>query len=116
VEKQIGEINERELQLTQAINRLAEITTHIANKQRDFHNWQFAVNRQLLGQQNCKFKNEDWYKKIGIKRSLNARDTQREIEEYNVRKLILNALKNLKNIPDLRKILFIQAGFKEESW
>jgi len=38
VEKQIGEINERELQLTQAINRLAEITTHIANKQRDFHN------------------------------------------------------------------------------
>jgi len=34
--------------------------------------------------------------------SINARDTQREIEEYNLRKLILNTLKNLKSIPDLR--------------
>jgi len=33
--------------------------------------------------------------------SINARDTQREIEEYNVRKLILNTLKNLKSIPDV---------------
>jgi len=34
--------------------------------------------------------------------SINVRDTQREIEEYNLRKLILNTLKNLKSIPDLR--------------
>jgi len=30
--------------------------------------------------------------------SINARDTQREIEEYNQRKLLLNTLKSLKNI------------------
>jgi len=34
--------------------------------------------------------------------SINAGDTQREIEEYYVRKLILNTLKGLKTIPDLR--------------
>jgi len=34
--------------------------------------------------------------------SINAGVTQREIEEYNVRKLILNSLKTLKTIPDLR--------------
>ena len=41
VEKQFGEINERELQLVQAINRLAEIITHIANKQKRFS--KFAI-------------------------------------------------------------------------
>ena len=34
--------------------------------------------------------------------SQNARETQRSIEEYNSRKLILQALKTLKNIPSLR--------------
>ena len=53
VEDQITEINERELQLTQAINRLAEITAHIGRKQEDFQNLQFAVDKQLLEQQNC---------------------------------------------------------------
>jgi len=38
VEDKISEINERELQLTQAINRLAEITAHIGRKQEDFQN------------------------------------------------------------------------------
>jgi len=47
----VREINETELQLTQAIKRLAEITAHLASKQDDFQNLQFAVNRQLLEQQ-----------------------------------------------------------------
>jgi len=34
--------------------------------------------------------------------SYNARETQRSLEEYNSRKLILQALKSLKNIPSLR--------------
>jgi len=51
IEDQVREINETELQLTQAINRLAEITAHLASKQDDFQNLQFAVNRQLLEQQ-----------------------------------------------------------------
>jgi len=51
VEDQISEINERELQLTRAINRLAEITAHIGRKQEHFQNLQFAVDKQLLEQQ-----------------------------------------------------------------
>jgi len=34
--------------------------------------------------------------------SINARDTQKEIEEYNIRKLILNTLKSLKSITNIR--------------
>jgi len=47
IEDQISEINERELQLTRAINRLAEITTHIGRKQEDFQNLQFAVDKHF---------------------------------------------------------------------
>ena len=36
VEDRISEINERELQLTRAINRLAEITTHIVENRKTF--------------------------------------------------------------------------------
>ena len=36
IEDQISEINERELQLTRAINRLAEITTHIVENRKTF--------------------------------------------------------------------------------
>jgi len=100
VEDQITEINERELQLTQAINRLAEITAHIGRKQEDFQNVQFAVDKQLLEQQIANTRMMIENRKLAL--SINARDTQREIEEYNLRKLILNTLKNLKSIPDLR--------------
>jgi len=37
--------------------------------------------------------------------SQNARETQRSVEEYNFRKLILQALKRLKNIP-LKKNIY----------
>jgi len=92
VEGQISEINERELQLTRAINRLAEITAHIGRKQEDFQNLQFAVNKQLLEQQIANTRMVIENRKLAL--SINARDTQREIEEYNLRKLILNTLKS----------------------
>jgi len=100
VEDQISQINERELQLTRAINRLAEITAHIGRKQEDFQNLQFAIDKQLLEQQIADTRTVIENRKLAL--SINARDTQREIEEYNLRKLILNTLKSLKSIPDLR--------------
>jgi len=100
VEKQISEINERELQLTQAINRLAEITVNIGHKQEDFQNLQFSVDKQLLEQQIAYTRMMIENRKLAL--SIIARDTQREIEEYNLRKLILNTLKNFKSISDLR--------------
>jgi len=101
VEDRISEINERELQLTRAINRLAEITAHIGRKQEDFQNLQFAVDKQLLEQQISNTRMVIENRKLAL--SINARDTQREIEEYNLRKPTLNTLKSLKSIPDLRK-------------
>ena len=100
VEKQISEINERELQLTQAINRLAEITVNIGHKQEDFQNLQFSVDKQLLEQQIANTRMMIENRKLAL--SINARDTQRETEEYNIQKLILNTLKSLKSIPHLR--------------
>ena len=99
VEDQISEINERELQLTQAINGLAEITTHIGRKLEDFQNLQFAVDKQLLEQQIANTRMMIENRKLAL--SINARDTQRETEEYNIQKLILNTLKSLKSIPDV---------------
>jgi len=101
VEEQISEINERELQLTQAINHLVEITAHLGQKQEDFHNLQFAEDKQLLEQQIANTKLMIENRKLAL--SIDARDTQREIEEYNLQKLVLNNLKNQINIPDLRK-------------
>jgi len=51
MEDQVREINEKESQLTQSLNRLAEITAHLAGKQEEFQNLQFAVDQQLLEQQ-----------------------------------------------------------------
>ena len=66
----------------------------------NFQNLQFAVNRQLLEQQIANSRMIIENRRLAL--SINARDTQREIEEYNVRKLMLNTLKRLKTIPDLR--------------
>ena len=68
----------------------------------NFQNLQFAVNRQLLEQQIANSRMIIENRRLAL--SINARDTQREIEEYNVRKLILNALKSLKSIPDIRNV------------
>ena len=89
-------MNERELQLTRVINRLAEITAHIGRKQENLQNLQFAADKQLLEQQIANTRMVIGNRKLAL--SINARDTQREIEEYNQRKLLLNTLKSLKNI------------------
>jgi len=81
IEDQVQEINEKGLQLTRAVNRLAEIISHIASKQDDFQNLQFAVNRELLEQQIANSRMIIENRKIAL--SINAIDTQREIEEYN---------------------------------
>ena len=88
------------MQLTQAINHLAEITAHLAGKQEDFQNLQFAINQQLLERQIANSRMIIENRRLAL--SINARDTQREIEEYDVRKLILNTLKSLKSFPDIR--------------
>ena len=77
VEDQISEINERELQLTQAINRLAEITAHLGRKQEDFQNLQFAVDKQHLEQQIANTRMVIENQKLAL--SINARDTQRNL-------------------------------------
>ena len=60
----------------------------------------FSFNRQLLQQQIITTRRSIENRKLIF--SQNARETQRSIEEYNSRKLILQALKRLKNIPLLR--------------
>jgi len=60
----------------------------------------FSFNRQLLEQQIITTRRSIENRKLIM--SHNARETQRSIEEYYSRKLILNALKTLKNIPYLR--------------
>ena len=73
------------MQLTQAINHLAEITAHLAGKQEDFQNLQFAINQQLLERQIANSRMIIENRRLAL--SINARDTQREIEEYDVRTL-----------------------------
>jgi len=69
------------LQLTQAINHLAEITAHLASEQEDFQNLQFAINQQLLERQIANSRMIIENRRLAV--SINARDTLREIEEYN---------------------------------
>jgi len=100
IEDQVRDINEEKLQLPQSLNRLAEITAHLASKQEDFQNLQLSADQQLLQQQISNPRMIIENRRLAS--SINAGDTQREIEEYYVRKLILNTLKGLKTIPDLR--------------
>jgi len=59
-----------------------------------------SFNRQLLEHQIITTRRSIEIRKLIL--SQNARETQRSIKEYNSRKLILQALKTLKNIPSLR--------------
>jgi len=59
-----------------------------------------SFNRQLLKQQIITTRRSIENRKLIL--SQNAHATQLAIKEYNSRKLILQALKNLKNIPCLR--------------
>ena len=57
----------------------------------------FSFNRQLIEQQIITTRRSIENRKLIL--SQNVRETQRSIEEYNSRKLILQAHKRLKNIP-----------------
>jgi len=78
IEDQVREINEKELQLTQSLNRLAEITAHLAGKQEDIQNLQFAVDQQLLEQQISNSRMIIENRRLAL--SINTGDTQREIK------------------------------------
>jgi len=112
IEDQVREINEKESQLTQSLSCLAEITSHLAGKQEDFQNLQFSVDQQLLEQQIANSRMIIENRRLAL--SINVRDTQREIEEYNIRKLILNTLKSLKPFLVLERIQFTRIEFTEE--
>ena len=78
IEDQVREINEKELQLTQSLNRLAEITAHLAGKQEDIQNLQFAVDQQLLEQQISNSRMIIENRRLAL--SINTGDAQREIK------------------------------------
>jgi len=72
----------------------------LANRQQRFETFVLSFNRQLFEQQIITTKRSIENRKLILSR--NAHATQRSIEEYNSIKLILQALKKLKNIPSLR--------------
>jgi len=74
-----------------------ELTWHIDNK--DLKTL-FSFNRQRLEQQIITTRRSIKNRKLIL--SQNVREKKSSIEEYNSRKLILQALKTLKTIPSLR--------------
>jgi len=100
VKKQVTELQTQQLELANAIATLSRVTAKSANRQQRFENFIFSFNRQLLEQQSITTRRSIENKKVIM--SQNARKTQRSIEEYTSRKLILQALKTSKNIPSLR--------------
>jgi len=93
------ELQTQQLELANAIATLSRVTANLANRQQRFENFMFSFNRQLE-QQIITTRRSIENRKLIL--SQNAQETQRSIEEYNSRKLILQALKTLKNIPSLR--------------
>ena len=100
VEDQVTDLQIQQLELANAIATLSRVTANLANRQQRFENFVLSFNRQLLEQQIITTKRSIENRKLIL--SQNAQATQRSIEEYNSRKLILQALKKLKNIPSLR--------------
>jgi len=100
VEDQVAKVQEQEVELANAIATLSKVTANLANRQQRFENFMFSFNRHLLEQQIITTRQSIENRKVIM--SHNARETQRSTEEYNSQKLILNALKTLKNIPYLR--------------
>jgi len=96
----VTKLQAQELELANAIATLSRVTANLANRQQRFENFMFSFNRQLLEEQIITTRRSTENRKLIM--SQNARETQRSIEENNSRKLILQALKTLKNIPSLR--------------
>ena len=97
VEDQVSELQVQQLELAKAIATLSRITANLANRQQRFETYILAFNEQLLKQQIATTRRSIENRKLIL--SQNAHETQMAIKEYNSRKLILQALKNLKTIP-----------------
>jgi len=100
VEDQVTELQTQQLELANVIATLSTVTANLANRQQRFENFMFSFNRQLLEQQIITMRRSIKNRKLVL--SLNARETQRSVDKYDSRKLILQALKTLKNISSLR--------------
>jgi len=100
VEDQVTDLQIQQLELANAIATPSRVTANLANSQQRFENFVLAFNRQLLEQQIITTRRSIEKRKLIL--SQNAHATQLAIKEYNARKLILQALKKLKNIPSLR--------------
>jgi len=93
---QIEKLQEQELKLANALATLARETSNLANRQQRFENFIFSFNQQLLEQKIITTRRSIEIRKLIT--SQNAYETQCDIEEYNPRKLILQALKKTKEI------------------
>jgi len=101
VEDQVTYLQIQQLELANAIATLSRVTANLANRQQRFENFVLSFNRQLLEQQQIIMTKRSIENKKLIS-SQNSHATQPSIEEYNSRKLILQALKKLKNNPSMR--------------
>jgi len=90
VEDQVSDLQIQQLELANAIATLSRVTANLANRKQRFENFVLSFNRQLLEQQIITTKRSIENRKLIL--SQNAHATQRAIEEYNSRKLILQAL------------------------
>ena len=111
VEDQVTELQTQHLELTNAIATLSRVNANLANRQQRFENFMFSFDRQLLEPQIITTRRSIENRKLIM--SQNARETQRSIIEYSSRKLILQALKTLKNIPSLRNNTFYRNQIAE---
>jgi len=100
IESQVSELQTQQMELAKAIATLSRITANLANRQHRFETFILAFNEQLLKQQIVTTRRSIENRKLILSR--NAHATQIALKEYNSRKLILQTLKTLKNIPALK--------------
>ena len=101
IENQVSELQTQQIELAKAIATLSRVTADLANRQHKFETYILAFNEQLLKQQQIVTTRRSIENRKLIL-SQNAHETQRALKEYNSRKLILQTLKTLKNIPALK--------------
>jgi len=100
IENQVSELQTQQIELAKAIATLSRVAADLANRQHRFETYILAFNEQLLKQQIVTTRRSIENRKLIL--SQNAYETQIALKEYNSRKLILQTLKTLKNIPSLK--------------
>jgi len=100
IENQVSKLQTQQIELAKAIATLSRVTADLANRQHKFETYILAFNEQLLKQQIVTTRRSIENRKLIL--SQNAHETQIALKEYNSRKLILQTLKTLKNIPALK--------------